>query len=197
MRRRHGRADPAAARCDRRRRSPAARRAGRAVARAKAAIRSGSRRRLKSEPTKSTSGSRRLVAAAPDSGRVTPGGMTRSAAASTPSRVSISRRENSESVNTTAARVRGAPRQPAPPQAFARTEPFRVRDERDVVDRHRQRHRRRRAARCRPARRRRRANRRITARRRCVCSHHVPRPDPTTRGSIVSSGSASGSGSGE
>ena len=71
-----------------------------AVAAANDAMRVGSRRRLKIEPTKSTSGSRRP---APGARWVTPGGITRTRSAGTDSRSRISRRENSESVKTTSA----------------------------------------------------------------------------------------------
>ena len=111
------------------------------VARANAAIRSGSRRRLKIDPTKSTSGSR-LASVRPAGDRVRHAGRDDADAAGidAEARLRAPRRENSESVKTTAARRGGAPGQPAAAQAFARPEPLRVGGERDVVNRHRERH---------------------------------------------------------
>ena len=121
---------------------------------------SGSWRRLKIEPTNSTSGSR--GARRPRrAGASRPAGSTHDPVdGATDSRSTISPRENSESVRIRLRGARRLAREQPPARAFARREPLGVRDERDVVDGDDERHAAARAARCRPARRRRRADRR-------------------------------------
>ena len=124
-----------------------------AVASANAAISWGSRRRLNTEPTKSTSGSAPGARVIRRCRGLTPGAITSTRPESSRMWRTISSREKFESVNMHRRCPRRAARQPAAPQPLARPEPLGMREERDVVDRERQRHARGRAGRCRRARR--------------------------------------------
>ena len=150
-----------------------------AVARANAAIRSGRRRRLKSDPTKSTRRSRRRARRADAFLRRVASrraAITRTRSWRTADVFQSPPRElriGQDHLRRAAAARMASTRRRTP---FARPEPLRVRDERDVVNRHRQRHaepKRRRVGR---RERRRRAGRARPRGASAVCSHQVPRP---------------------
>ena len=123
------------------------------ASRAKPSISSGTWRRLKIEPTKSTVGRRRAGHAIGCAARTCqvprhPDRRRRSSRRSMPSCATISRFENCEIVITRVARARPAARTCGGAQPFAPGEPFRMGGKRHVVDGEHHRNRRQQRVRC-------------------------------------------------